>query len=313
MDFEKIFMPFSSWKVVLLSFLGATTFWFFSALGKQYNTRIKYPLEVIFDRDSLVLMQPLAEYVEIDVTGGGWDLFRQNFWFEADPILIEPDNPVSIKFLTRGTTLPIISNHLNQFQINFLYTDTLFVDIDRKISKQVNLKVDSAAISLDKNFRVVSSIRINPDTAIIYGPTRFIDTLKVDYVIPVESQEIDRSYDRFLTLGLPNGFNIFSEPTTVNVQFEVERFDNLQMPVALELINFPSDSSVLPSQDDIDVKFLMQRSLREDFFAEDFKVIIDYDMINKTDSTAPAIIMIYPENALQVEAEPDTIKILYRE
>ena len=111
MDLEKFFMPFSSWKVLILSFLGATTFWFFSALGKQYNTRIRYPLEVVFDRDSLVLMQPLEEYVEIDVTGGGWDLFRQSFWFGADPILIEPDNPVSIKFLTRPTVLPMIGRN----------------------------------------------------------------------------------------------------------------------------------------------------------------------------------------------------------
>ena len=313
MRFEKFFMPVSSWKVVILSFLGATTFWFFSALGKQYNAQIKQPFEVIFDRDSLILMQPLPTYVELDVTGGGWDLFRQGFWFSADPIKITPENPVKTKYLTRASMLPVISNQLNQFQINFLYTDTILLDINQKVSKRVDLKIDSLAISLEDDFRIVSPIDFEPDTAIIYGPTSFIDTLLASYLIPVQSQEIDRDFDRFLTLGLPEGFNISSEPSTINVRFDVERFDNLQMTVPLELLNFPTDSSSLPELVNVNVSFIVQRSLREDFFADDFKVILDYDMINKRDSTAPAIIMFYPEQALEVEVEPDTLKILYRE
>ncbi len=313
MGFEKYFIPAKSWKVVILSFLGATTFWFFSALGKQYNTQIKYPIELTFDQDSLVLMKPLPEYVELEVSGGGWDLFRQSFWFGADPIKLEPDNPVSIKFLTRPTLLPIVTNHLNQFQINFMYTDTIFVDIDRKISKRMKLRVDSLQISMDEDYRIVTPIRIMPDTVTLFGPTSFIDTLKSDYFIQMESQGIDRSFDRFLSLGLPDGFSISSDPGAVNITFGVERFDRLQMPITLELLNFPSDSSVMPDRMGVMVNFVMQRSLREDFFADDFKVIVDHDMISKTDSTAPAIIMIYPENALEVEVFPDTVKMSYRE
>lgn len=314
MDLKNIFKkPFSNWKVLLLSFLGASTFWFFSALGKQYNTRIKHPLDFVFDQDSLVLMKPLAEYVELDVTGGGWDLFRQGFWFNADPIIIEPDNPVSINFLTRPTIFPIVTDKLNQFQINFLYTDTLYIDIERKVSKQILLKVDSSAISLDNNYRITSPIQISPDTVEVVGPTSFIDSLTSNWVLPISFQEIDKSFDRFVPLVLPEGFSISSAPSTVNVKFEVERFDQLQMPVQLELLNFPEDSTALPKATDVNVKFTMQRSLREDFFAEDFKVILDYDMIQKSDSMAPAILMIYPENALEVEVEPDSIKIDYRE
>lgn len=91
------------------------------------------------------------------------------------------------------------------------------------------------------------------------------------------------------------------------------RFDNLQLPIKLELLNFPEDSSAFPNNEEINVNFVIQRSLKEDFFADDFKVILDYDMINKSDSTAPAIVMIHPENALEVEIEPDTIRIMYRE
>ena len=148
-----------NWKVVLLSFLGATIFWFFSALGKDYNSRIDYPIEFVYDRDSLVAINPLPEYVDIDVSGGGWDLFREFFWFGSNPIVIELDNPAAIRYLTRPTILPIITDQLDEYRINFLFTDTLFIDIDRKVSKKVKLKIDSAAISIDEDYRIISSIK----------------------------------------------------------------------------------------------------------------------------------------------------------
>ena len=39
----------SKWRVVALCILGATTFWFFNALNKQYATRINYPIEFLYD------------------------------------------------------------------------------------------------------------------------------------------------------------------------------------------------------------------------------------------------------------------------
>lgn len=300
-----------NWKVVLLSFLGATTFWFFSALGKDYNYRIQYPIEFIYDQDSLVAVMPLPEYVDIDVSGGGWDLFRDSFWFGSDPITIELDNPAAIRYLTRPTILPIVSDQLDEFRINFLFTDTLYINIDRKISKKVNLKIDSIAISMEEDHRIISPIQLISDTAIIYGPTSFIDTLSSDYYLTLDADEIDKSFDRFVKLGLPEGWDIYSNPPTINVQFEVDRFDRLELATIVEQQNFPDDSSVYVSDPNITINFVIQQELREEYFATDFKVVVDYNLINQADSTAPAIVIFHPENLLEVEATPDSLSITY--
>lgn len=313
MRFGNFFIPHSGWKIVLLSFLGAATFWFFSALGKEYTTRIKHPIDFAFDRDSLVLMTPLPEYVELDVTGVGWDLFRQSFWFGSNPIMITPENPAATKFLTRSSIFSIVRDQLSQFQINFLYTDTLYLNIEQKISRKVILDVDSLQVALEENYRITSPITIQPDTAIIYGPVSFIDTVKRQYTIPIPEKDIDRGFDNSIALGLPKGFNISSEPEAVKVTFKVNRFDKLRLTVPLELLHFPEDSFVVADRYEVEVKFVSQRSNRKEFFSDDFKVILDYDMMNKTDSIIPAIVMIYPENAMEVEVEPDTIKVIYRE
>ncbi|WP_421763551.1 hypothetical protein [Ekhidna sp.] len=300
----------SNWKVVLLSFLGATTFWFFSALGKEYNYRIEHPIAFVYDSDSLIAVKPLPEFVEIDVTGGGWDLFRESFWF-VDPVIFELDNPAAIRYLTRPTILPIVSDQLDEYRINFLFTDTLYINIDRKVSKLVKLKIDSANISMDGDHRIITPISLFPDTAVIFGPTSFIDTLGREFFIRPEEESIDKNYDRFVKLGLPEAFDIYSNPPTVNVKFEVDRFDRLEISTTIEMQNFPSDSSVYVSDPNVTVRFVVQQELTEDYFSEDFKVVVDYDLINRADSLAPAIVVFHPENVLEVEVIPDSLAVTY--
>ena len=300
-----------NWKVVLLSFMGATTFWFFSALGKNYNSHIQYPIEFIYNKDSLVAIKPLPEYVDIDVSGAGWNLFREFFWFGSDPIIIELDNPAAIRYLTKPAILPIILDQLNEFRINFLFTDTLYIDIDRKVSKRVNLKIDSMKVRMNEDHRIVSPISLSPDTAIIFGPTSFIDTLGNQYLIKLDAEDIDKTFDRFVKLGLPEMRSIHSTPSTVNVSFQVDQFDQLELKAIVETQNFPVDSSAYIKDPDVTVRFVVQQALREEYFAIDFKVVVDHNLINKADSTAPAIVVYHPESIIEVEVVPDSLSVTY--
>ena len=302
---------YSRWKVVVLSFVGAATFWFFSALGKEYSYRFRYPIEFVYNQDSLVAVQSLPKYVDVDVSGGGWDLFRQTFWFGSDPVIFELDNPAAIRYLTRPTILPILTDQLSQYRINFLFTDTLYIDIDRRTSKRVNLTIDSARISMEDDHRIITSIELIPDTAVIYGPTSFLDTLLDPYSVPLDVDEIDKDFNRFVKLGLTEDYGIYTDPPTVNLKFGVERFDRMQIATQVELLNFPTDSSVFVANPDVTVQFVIQESLREDFFSGNFNVIVDYSMINLADSTAPAIVLFHPENALDVTIVPDSLDITY--
>ncbi|MEQ9007517.1 MAG: hypothetical protein RLP12_06515, partial [Ekhidna sp.] len=207
--------------------------------------------------------------------------------------------------------LPIISDQLDEFRINFLFTDTLFIDIDRKVSKKLNLKIDSANISMDEDYRIISSILLSPDTARIFGPTSFIDTLDETYTIKLDAESIDKTFDRFVKLGLPEIFDIYSVPPTVNVKFDVGRFDKLELSAAIEMQNFPKDSSVYVTNPNVTISFVVQQDLREEYFASDFKIVVDYNLINKADSTAPAIVVFYPENVIEVETVPDSLSITY--
>jgi hypothetical protein len=299
----------NNWKVVLLSIIGATTFWCFNALNKDYSARINYPIEWVFDRDSTIIMEPLPTVVMIDVTSGGWNLVRKTLLLFNTPISIELDNPSEIGFYTRSSMLPIVKEKLNGLNVNFLITDTLHINIERKISKKVAIKIDSISLSLENSYRITSPIKIQPDSVVFVGPKVYLDTLNDNYYIYSKESEIDENYDESMEVYVPDGYYIVSLPSEVNVKFNVQKYDRLKITIPIEEVNFPSDSSVRLSRTEVDVVFTVLNSERREFNEEDFAITADYSMLDDRDSTVLAMLMYYPEQILEVEIVPENIKI----
>ena len=179
----------------MLSIMGATTFWLFRALNEQHSALISYPIEFVFNRDSTVVMNPLPTVIKIDVSSGGWNLFRRTLIFGVDPLKVELDNPSEVNFLTQSFLSPIVEDQLEGLKINYIVTDTLFLNIERKITKRMRLKVDSLNLSLEKDYQLISSIDIRPDHMMLIGPESIINSFETDFDITPDDNEIDEDFD----------------------------------------------------------------------------------------------------------------------
>ena len=302
---------FKNWKVVVLSFLGACTFWLFSALGKEYSTRVFYPINFLYDRDSLIPVEPLPKYLDLGVTSNGWNLFRHNLLLHNSPISIILEDPVNTRLLQRGTLLAHISEQVKIFELDYLFTNALEIHIQKREKKIVLLKIDSLQINMEDNYRIISDIQIIPDTATIFGPSGFIDTLNTEYHLPMEFKNIDNTINRYVRIDLPDKLEIRADPRAVKVFFAVDRFDKLTIPIEVKMIGFPEDSSVYVDEKNIEIQFVIQQSLKKDYFSEDFIAIVDYELINPQDSLVPIFIAFYPENILEIQSIPDSIPVIY--
>ncbi len=300
-----------NWKVVLFSFLGATTFWLFTALNKEYSALVSYPIDFVFDEDSVVVIEPLPQVVQVDVTSGGWNLFRRTLWFSVTPLRVELDNPTDIRFLTRSTLLPVVSDQLKGLDINYLLTDTLFISIEPKIKKVVEIKVDSINISLSNNYRIVSPITIEPSQVALAGPESIINSLHNEYYVMMDNKRINDDIGEEVDIPLPFEDIMESDPRTVLVSFEVDRFDRERIQVPLEQLNFPEVDSVYLADSIITVSYTIQRALKEEFSHTDFVVTIDYNMMNAGDSTIQPIIIYFPEIVEDISLSPEEIKVVY--
>lgn len=308
-----MYKVFNNWKVIILSLLGATTFWFFNALNKDYDARISYPIEFVFDEDSVVVMKPLPSAVVIDVSSGGWNLLRKTFWFNVTPVQIALDNPTEIEFYTRSSLKPIIEEQLSELNINYLVTDTVFINIEKKKSKYVKLEVDSLAIDLAKNHRITSPIHIVPDSAQMIGPKSFIDTVGQAYKLAPDISDISKTFNRDIRINVPNEKLIRTVPEEVRITFEVERFERLSVDVEVEPINFPEDSSVYLKSEKIQIFYTVSQSDKRNFHPDEFELTADLTMLNEADSTVLAILVYHPEEAIEIDVIPENLKVIYAE
>ena len=306
------FNSLNSWKVVLLSLLGATTFWFFNELNKEYTTRLIYPLKFNFERDSVVVVRPMPTSIKVDVTGGGWNLLRRTFiLFNPTPLTIDLDNPTLIRFYSRATLLPLVRDQLSELRVNYLMTDTIYFHIEEKLSRKLPVSIDSANIDLREDYRIVSSMSFSPDSIVLTGPKSFIDSLNGPFILPISERAIDEDYDEDVEILLPAEEITLSEPEEINVSFAVERFDRITVPVPFDVLNFPEDSTAIPGIEQIEVSFTVPRSERREYEASDFGITVDFNLLNEGDSSIFPIMIYSPEETIEIDMVPDTVKVLF--
>jgi hypothetical protein len=300
----------NNWKVVLISIMGAATFWLFRALNKSHSALISYPIEFVFNVDSTVIMNPLPTTIKIDVSSGGWNLFRRTLIFSIDPIQVELDNPSEVNFLTQSFLSPIVEDQLKGLTINYIVTDTLFLSIERKITKRMILKVDSLSLPLEEDYQLMSNITIQPDHVVLTGPKSIINSFESDFYITLDENNIDEDFNGRVEVPIVFEDLIKSYPSEVNVSFEVDKFKNVKIGVPIILQNFPSNRVATLLDSIVDVTYRVKESFKEDFSSEDFYVVLDYDFL-KTDSLGVPVLIKYPDTLRTVSIDSQKVRFRY--
>ncbi len=305
-----------NWKVVVLSLLAATTFWFFNSLNKNYNARLSYPITFAFDRDSVIVLRPLPEDIRIDVSGGGWNLLRKTFWFNVDPIVIELDNPTEVKYITRNSMRELVRAQLGELNLEALITDTLFISIEEKVVKKVKVVVDSLTIPLAPGYRATTPIAYTPDSVTITGPSSLMQRFPGVWLLEFNRNDLAGEFERALPVPLPDEELMTATPPEVVVKFLAEEFIRDSTVVEVQEVNFPDTyRGKMPYLLDSTVQLFYTIKRAEASLVSDssFTVTADFKLYKRSDSTIFPIIIYRPKEVLDLQMLPETLKVNYYE
>lgn len=293
----------------MLCLLAATTFWLLNALNKRYTTKISYPIEFLVDNpDTVIVVKELPSKVEIDVSGGGWNLLRRTLWFNVNPLAIPLNNPTEVKHIPGSSLVPLISEQLSDISLNYVITDTLKIDIEAKMLKSAHLRIDSASINLAPSFRIMSEIAINPDTVTFVGPSSLISQLP-DTVYLTLPDIIASDYNENININGVESNLIHHAPQEVNVRFEVASFLRQTTVVDVVPMNFPADSSLVLLDIKVEVIYSVQEEMAGAIEEEDFKIWADFNQFDQTDSTVTPILDSIPDFILELKINPDKLRV----
>ncbi|MDH5475616.1 MAG: hypothetical protein OEX22_08010 [Cyclobacteriaceae bacterium] len=300
----------SSWRAVLLSIGAATTFWFFNSLNQNYTASINYPIHFEFQQEHYVIINDLPSEVIINVTGGGWTIFRKTFAFNLPSVNIPLGQPADVKKIACAGLLPVINEQLKELRVNYIVTDTLNINVERKKTRKLAVKIDSTAILLESGYRITSKLQATPDSVIVTGPESIINLLPDGLPMAIEENDIDDDFDEFVDFKI-RGYSqplLEISPTEINVQFSVEEFISFTSIVPLRINHFPTGVTLPDST--IEVSILMKNSLRNELVEDSIIVALDFEKI-KIDSTILPEIIRYPKLITSVSTDTTAIKIHY--
>lgn len=263
-----------SWKAIILCFFAATIFWFFNALNKTYTTNVNFPVTFEFDRENFVPVKKLPSFVRINVTGNGWDLFKRSSGVKSSPLEIPLERPSAVKKIA-GSTIPFFfNNQVDGMEINFVLTDTLFVDLEPKDGRWIKLTMDSLQFNLRKGFGVVSEVVIKPDSIFIEGPQPIVNRFKSPFKLRLRQRNIDDNFREEVEMDFPASDIIKRNPTSVLVSFDVQPMMTVNDSVWIDFINIPSTISKV-ERIKIPVIVAVPEKMVNDLSLDSAKAIID--------------------------------------
>lgn len=266
-----------NWKAVVLCVFTATVFWFFNALNKTYTTNINFPLSFEFDRSNFIPVEGLPQFVRLNVTGNGWELFKRSTGVKMDPLEIPLERPAETKKIVGAGLNYAFSNQLTGLEINHVLSDTLYLDIEPNVGRWIKVAVDSIAHNLKAGYGLVSEIAVMPDSIFLQGPERIVDKIKEPVFLVIPQRNIDEQYIEDIPVEVPFPELISRQPPSVSVMFNVEKMITVKDSISLALQNIPPAVSEVMKAEKIPVTLLVPESFLEGLRADSLRAVLDLE------------------------------------
>lgn len=256
----------TNWKAVSLCFIGATVFWFFNALNKNYSTNVRLPLQFEFDETKYVPSRPLPPDVYVNLGGNGWDLLRKYLGLKLPAIIIPLERPSEIRKIVGSTLPPILASQLGNLKVNHIVTDTLYISIEVKDSVKLKVVIDPGMITYKEGFGRTSPIVALPDSIQVEGPKSIIGPLHhSSLVITLPARKVNSNYREQIGVAAPEGESVRRKPNTVEIMFEVGEVEQVEKTIKLDLVQVPDATHVLKDKDSVRVVLEIPRNRVDDF------------------------------------------------
>lgn len=264
-----------NWKAVVLCIFAATVFWFFNALNKNYSTNLNFPVTFDYDQDHYVPVKPLPASVRMNVTGSGWDLFRRSLGFKVPPLVVPLEKPSDVRKIV-GTTLPAtFAGQLERLKINFVITDTMRVHLEEKMGKKILIRLDSAQQFIDPAYGLLTEPKITPDTIWVEGPKQRIASLPLRVELKLPQGNLRKDFNEEVELNFENRDLINAQPRSVNVSLDIEKFEEANKRIALNIVNVPGRLKQGTVLKEISCVFRLPASLIQTFTDDSLRAVID--------------------------------------
>jgi hypothetical protein len=313
--FMKPFRPQTKqyWRVVLLCFVAASTFWLLNALNKSYSTQTTYPVRFNYDRSMLVPIKPLPEEVVINVTGKGWKLLRKALRVEIQPAEIYIRALPRNNYLLGSSLRPALVNALDGLELNFVVTDTLFFNFDERVSRRIPVKLDTKQKITAPRYEIAGPVRLSPDSITFTGPSSIVGKLPSPFMVRMDQQDLTTPTKISVPVVYDNQDLIVASVQEVEATINVKPLLQEERQLVPQLVNAPANKKVKISPSSVQIRYQLFEDSVAVLNRDAFKAIVNFSNYNPKDSTITPELMQMPAGVRNVTLWPKNVKVTFVE
>ena len=234
-------------KIFFYCFIAGFLIWFFNELNNRSNVSMYYPINFKYDikEEHIEVLSP-PDAIQISINGTGWNLLRNILKINIQAIEYNINNPLKTKFILSNSLLPSVSQSLENVNLNYIVTDSIFLNIENTMGKELDVLIDSSSISIADGFERVSDFTLSHNKIYIEGPQSIINSLPNTYLLKSDNIiNISSNFDEDIIIEKIDK-DILVNPESINLSFKIEEFvqEEIILKVNFQDENFKIDTSV---------------------------------------------------------------------
>lgn len=292
---------------VLLSLI----FWLMQVYRQKYEATYVIPIKYVNIPDSIVFDQELPSSVSVRIKDDGSNLLRYYFTKRNDSLVVDirdavkssPDKVVqgrNFEQLIR-TKLFATTELISYTPARMSYTYALLYDKKLPVIYNGN-------INLADGHMLVGDIGLSPDSVIVYGSRRSLDTLNYAYTVSDTLYNITST--KKIKVQMKSIQGIKYVPNTVDLTIPVDELVWVDIEIPIRCINLPESLEIKFFPSHVKIRYAVGKN-RENITKENFSVIVDYnDIKDLKDSSIPVRITEHPDFVRTRIPEPSEVEFV---
>ncbi|MCI1779314.1 MAG: hypothetical protein LKI53_05080 [Bacteroidales bacterium] len=298
--------------ILLLCLIFAFLFWIFRSLGNDYSAVLDFKVKIKSNLEGRVPTSSSQSMVIIKGTCSGLYITKQRSGMAPRVLDLEVDHTFLHKsgngsdsyYITSKDLRPIIQKALGEdLRINWISTDAVYFDFPVQDNKRVPV-VSRIDIRCKSQYTMLGSIRLKPDSVIVYGNAEAIASIDSVFTRDVEVNEASSQVEGVVRLEKIGGIR-FSD-NEIYYHADVRRFTENSVKVNVNVTDAPSNVSVIivPSAVSVTYREVFGRRAKTGF--SDLQVAVDFNKISG--SFAIPEIHKMPDGIFDVSIDPPYVQ-----
>ncbi len=277
---NKFYLKNSSKIKVFLFFLGLTfIIWLFVELSKVYVSTATFKIRYTnLPSDKIIQKEPVSE-IELMLRAPGFSLLKYKIRNHSVNISLGNLNQKKSTFyIIPKNQISLLNNQISgDTEVVNTVVDTIFLELGRNISKKVPV-IPRVDIDFKLGYNFVDKMEINPDSIIIVGPEKKINSIVEVFTEEIEMADVHSSIDMELDIVISEADRkiVFSEKK-VNVWAEVDKFTEGMMQIPIKIINEPENVKILPFLKEFNVVYKVALSNFNEVDENSIQIVLDYN------------------------------------